>query len=244
MDAAQAGEVLQDRSAGHAGGPEVARRVDQLEVVEHQVRVLRHGLQVRPGPEPAGVEGRGGAFGPQGRQGRGHEGGLHQRLAAGEGHAAPALLEEGPVPEHLGHQFRHGHIASHPLERAGGAGLGLVSPGRHRIAGSAAEALGLALQGLGFGGLAFGVVAPGAGQGAALQEHGGPQPRTILEAVALEAEDAAPPAFRRRHAPPPPPPQCGAWACRAAARPRGSSGSPPRCGCRRSLGRHPASRSR
>ena len=135
-------------------------------------------------------------FGPQAAQGLREEGRLQERLSAGKGHPAAGLVEEDPVPEQPLHQRRRLQLLPDPLQGAGGAGLQVgvardpAAPRQLLLAAVAAghTAVLHAHDGR-LGRLALRVVAPEAGQRAALHEHGAPQSGAILEGEALDVED-------------------------------------------------------
>ena len=121
MHAGERSQVVEDDVVRHARGGLVPGLVHQLQVVEHQARVGGRVAQVGPAAESAGVEGRVHAFGAQQPQHLGHEGRLHERLAARDRDAAAGLIEEDPVAQQRRHQRLRLHALAHALERAGRA---------------------------------------------------------------------------------------------------------------------------
>ncbi len=199
MDAGQGLQVVQDDPVGLAGGGPVAGIVHELEVVEHQRgHGRRRRQQCAQGAKPQVSRAVCTPSAPQALQGLRQEGGLHQRLAAGEGHAAAGLVEEDPVPQQLPDQFGRFQLLRRPAAgRRWGRPPGprrpmtrpLVPARSSGAAQPAGHAAVLQAQDLGPGRLAFRVVAPEAGQRAALHEHGAAQPGTVLEGEALDVED-------------------------------------------------------
>lgn len=96
----------------------------------------------------------------------GQEGRLQQRFPAGEGDAAAVAQERGLAVEE------------------GGQFYGGVTPARQALSSRVAEALRR-------GGQALGIMAPSAAQGAAFEEHGGPDAGPIVNRQLTDIENQA-----------------------------------------------------
>ena len=137
---------------------------------------------------------------------------MAQWLATGEGHSPTRRLEERSIALDLGYQIGDGSRLADEFARLARTdpGTGAATPAvavvpvrparrtftvrlRARLdAGAAGGALALGYGNLGPAVEALGVVAPIAAQGAALDEHGGADPGTIVDGTALNVEDRHP----------------------------------------------------
>ena len=205
-------DVVQDQFIGDPGVRPVLLRVHVLHVQEPQVHVGEDPIHGLPGGEDAGLHRRV-ETGLPGRaeQGLG-KGRMGQEFPAAEGHAAAGGVQEQLVLQHPVQHLLHGHFLPGDLPGVRGAdgdagpAVHAEAPVRlllhgplqlreaHRLfgagfdAGPAARALRVVGHELGGGGIGLRIGAPEAAQGAALQEHGDPDARAVMDGIALDVE--------------------------------------------------------
>ena len=204
-------EVVEDALVGHPGPLLVPGRIDELEVIEKKVGRLGHLEQQLAWRKAGGIHRPVDAALPQGPQQGKQKLGLLQRFAAGDGHPALAVRKEDPLaidhrqhlvnrhqsPRHLGGGGRAdlgtgtaGGTAGKIGDDAGlGQGTGPLRAGLD--AGPAADALGAVVHLLHLGRDAFRVMAPGAAQGAALEEDGNANTWPVVDRIFFDVEDTA-----------------------------------------------------
>ncbi len=207
----RARRVVEDDAIVGAGLRAVPNRIHVLEVIQHEVRELRHREEGLPRRKTAGVDG--GVEAPPTalvetfRQ----ETGLGERLAAREGHAAAGRVEEDPVALQRVNQVADLEVATRQLASVGrtrldartAAGAAIAIPrlsSRRRStlldgAGRRARTTREAAIGADHHHRslvdALRVVAPAAGERTALQKGRGPDARSVVHRAALDVEDPA-----------------------------------------------------
>ena len=157
-------------------GPALVRfRVHELEVEQHQVAAADPAQKLVGRGEPGRSQRHVQAFQPLQHRLQKHR--LHERFAAGKGHAAIDEQRRLAVEE-------------------SGQLVGALAPADDPVAVRP-------MQNLGLEGPTLGVVAPSAAKRAALEEHGGAQPGTIVNGQFADVENQ--PRHGRRHSLPPSP---------------------------------------
>lgn len=175
-------------------GIERGRRED-FEIEEDQVDEGEERRGVFRGEIAGGFEGDGDVFLAQAEE-EGAEGvGVQEGFAAGKGDATAGVAIERGILEEVCEERIDFHGRGSGADGAEGAGGGRLAGGGQAAAGAeggagvgGVEAL-VDIEELRRGeGDGFGVGAPGAGQGAALEEDGGADAGPVVEAVALDAD--------------------------------------------------------
>ena len=137
--------------------------------------------------------------------------GLHQRFAAGKGHAAARVVVKNTVPRDFEHHVGDRHATADQLPGLGRAGRrarpasqavgpidrrgprGGVAVCRRQRTGRlgirrSPSTVGASTRSLGLRFHALGIMAPPTSQRTALQEHGRPDPRPVLDRILLDIE--------------------------------------------------------
>ena len=186
------------------------RRSRRLDVAEVQIGPAHHSREFHRRQRARSFDGARDAFAACGVEQRQDEVHLHQRLAAGERHASARAGIIGHVPANDAHHGLHVHFGAEKRDRGGGtlrhADAAAVAArlaakavrGRLDAAAAADAAAGIARDARADGPVVR-IVAPGAAQRTALQEHRRPIAGAIANAGALDARDAPRRAARRRH---------------------------------------------
>jgi hypothetical protein len=123
-DRQESNEVVQDREKGDPGDSLVHLGVHGLDVVEEEIRLLRHGQEGRRRGQAGGVDGPMEVALPTGREDLEEEAPLEEGLAAGEGHAAARLLVIEAVLLDLLKEIGHGDVTPDELPCLGGTRFG------------------------------------------------------------------------------------------------------------------------
>ena len=207
----EAFEIVENAVVGHAGEFHMALRVGLLDIVEEEIDGGEDALQMGKGDGAARFDGAVEALGGRRLQQGGGEADLAERLSAGEGYATVGDVVEGAIFEQFLHDLGNGCIPSHDFQalcvttcgtgaagKADGAIEGVLSV-FHAVGVLRAvfEAVAAADAFFRLEGeermvcLSLGVMAPEAGEGAALEENGGAYAGAVVDRETLYFEDAA-----------------------------------------------------